>query len=256
MPIETIQKRLPEIGRLRLGGPKRKNRPGEPLDTFRFTSQSEKVAQAAANVYGGTVEPFNDALSEDKFQVIFEKRMINVLIPPENAQTSWFEMWSRGVLDRRCDGITVNVTKDSPDGPIDVEQPCLCTNLPERECKPRSRFNFILSGIPLTGTVLLQTGGYNAAAEVVPVVEAVENSGATMPVPATLWIVNKTDKSRKHGTRHYKTPLLNVIGGVEALLPAPDKQRTIDGETGEIKKLEDSQSEPNEVRVEAEGLPV
>ena len=51
MPIINLQRKLTEIGRIRLGAKGAKGQPTK-LETFRLTSKSEEAIQAAAAVYG------------------------------------------------------------------------------------------------------------------------------------------------------------------------------------------------------------
>ena len=257
MPNKLVKVRLPEIGRLRLGGAKEANRPGKPLDTFRFTSPLKKTVDLVASIYGGEVKPYK-GVDGPEFEVVIERKVLPVLIPPtEGSHSSWMEKWSKGVLDRRCDGETVRLVEDSPDGPIPVEQPCVCAEeWPDNQerraslyaCSPLLRVNVILSELPISGQVLLASSGWNAAAEVGGVVETVEgmmaerlNAGLPIyPVGASLWIASRTTKSRVHGTRHFKTPVLALLGSVaELALPREVAAGAItDADTGEIVEAE------------------
>jgi hypothetical protein len=251
MPNTLTQRRLVEIGRLRLGDEKQPNRPGAQLDTFRFTSTSQKVVEMAAEIYGGTVAAFRGS-EDDAWQVIFERKRIPVLIPPVDAFTSWMEKWTGPVLDRRCDGEMVATTEDSPDGPVRVDQPCLCgvdVNRYERECKPRLRINLVLSELPISGQVMLQAGGWHAPDTIEMLLKAVADvmkrrvldDLPTNFTPASIWIAPKTTKSREFGTRHFKTLIMTLDGSIAELdapreapqLPAPDGGK-IDTATGEI----------------------
>ena len=69
MPVEGIQIRIPEIGRLRIGAQRTDpKRPGAPLDTFRFTSRiqaelnklfgiAQKVAVEGMSGIAGVTQP-------------------------------------------------------------------------------------------------------------------------------------------------------------------------------------------------------
>ena len=255
MPNKLVKQRLPEIGRLRLGAEKEVNRPGKPLDTFRFTSPLKKTVDLVATIYGGETQPYR-GVDGDEWQVIVERKVLPVLIPPENAYSSWMEQWSRGVLDRRCDGERAQLVEDSPDGHILVERPCVCAQEwpddKERRtslyaCSPKLRVNVILSELPISGQVLLTCGGWNASAEVGGVVETVRgmmavrrNAGLPVyPVGASLWISSRTTKSRIHGTRHFKTPVLALQGSVAELsLPREAVGALPNTTTGEIVEIE------------------
>jgi hypothetical protein len=251
MPNVLTQRRLVEIGRLRLGDEKQPNRPGAQLDTFRFTSTSQKVVEMAAGIYGGTVAEFRGS-DDDAWQVIFERKRIQVLIPPVDAFTSWMEKWTGPVLERRCDGEVVTTTEDSPDGAVRMDQPCLCgvdVNRYERECKPRLRLNLILSELPISGQVLLQAGGWHASDTIGSLMQSVADvmeqrvldELPTNFTPASIWIAPKTTKSKERGTRHFKTLMMTLGASIAELaapreapqLPTPDGDE-IDTTTGEI----------------------
>ena len=56
MPIKSLVRtegRLPEIGILRKGAPKRERSPGRDLDHFRFTSEREGMEAIFHGAYGG-----------------------------------------------------------------------------------------------------------------------------------------------------------------------------------------------------------
>src|ERR1051325_761123 len=99
-----VQRRFMQLGRVRLGekGPK-----GEPkkLSTFRFTSASERLLNAVAARYGGTVSPWAAAPDDGYFQVTTEATSLDIILPPTFSEedgspttsySQWYELWSRG----------------------------------------------------------------------------------------------------------------------------------------------------------------
>src|SRR3990167_7441450 len=109
MSVLGIQRRMMELGRVRLGekGPK-----GEPRkrDTFRFTTASETLAQAVAARYGGKAEPWSDAPSEGYWQVATDAAELAIILPPvfaagdgspTTSHSQWYELWSGGGFQRR-----------------------------------------------------------------------------------------------------------------------------------------------------------
>ena len=56
-----IQRRMMELGRVRMGGEKADGKVGRKLDAFRFTSASHALLEAVAASYGGTVEQWAGA---------------------------------------------------------------------------------------------------------------------------------------------------------------------------------------------------
>src|SRR6266540_3864667 len=131
MPIVTLQKRMMQLGRVRLGqkGPK-----GEPqkLGTFRFTSASRSLLDEVAERYGGTVKPWENAPDEGYFEVVTQASEIDG--SPTTTYSQWFEQWSRGGCQRRCNGETELLS----------DKPCLCEaeNADKRACQITTRVSF------------------------------------------------------------------------------------------------------------------
>ena len=107
LDILRHQRRGQQIGRLRIGQQVAvikdgrdtgKTRPAR-LDTFRFTTGSRATADAIAALYGGEVRPW-----EREWEVITGKSEIGVTVPPRDEVISqWYEMWTAGGCQRRCD---------------------------------------------------------------------------------------------------------------------------------------------------------
>lgn len=255
MPNKLVKVRLPEIGRLRLGAAKEPNRPGKPLDTFRFTSGQKRTVEMVASIYGGDVQPYS-GVDGPEWEVVVERRALKVLIPAHDSYTSWQELWSGGLLDRRCDGETAVVTEDSPDGPIPVERPCLCAaetdDQEDYACSPKMRISLLLADLPVTGQVMLSTGSWNAHAEMMGVLELAseitsqreKDNRPALPFPALLWIRSDTTRSRIYGTRHFKYPVLVLTGSLAELSDPPASAGAItDTSTGEIVEMEEQVSQ-------------
>ncbi len=136
MPIKTLQPRLAEIGRLRMGRqvPTRngKTRP-ERLAEWRLTSAQQGLLEYARDKYGGTITPWDGAPTEHvQYELFTDSPALDVLIPPGQIVSQWMETWSGGGCQRRCDGIHEYLS----------DQPCLCQHespLPqEYRCKPQA----------------------------------------------------------------------------------------------------------------------
>ena len=71
MPINDLETRTLEVGRIRLGA---KSDRGAPirLDAFRLTSQDELALKVAAELWGGTVQPWTSAPDAGTFEVYTE----------------------------------------------------------------------------------------------------------------------------------------------------------------------------------------
>src|SRR3954464_4210914 len=107
MPILGLQQRIRELGRIRMGqvvrGSNGKTRP-EKLDRFRLTSASRELLEKVAALYGGEVADWTPANGGPaQFEVVTEARRLPILVPPQPV-TQWYELWSGGGCQRRCDG--------------------------------------------------------------------------------------------------------------------------------------------------------
>lgn len=176
MPILTIQKKLRQAGRIRIGAKvATKNGGSRPskLDAFRFTSPDRYVIEAVADVYGGDVQQWDGGVG-DQWEVYAKTTDIEVLVPPADLTLSqYYEAWTGGGCVRRCDGIT-NILTDSP---------CVCTP-DDRECKPTTRLNVLLAAIEGIGVFRLESHGYNSAAELggsIDVLKSMQDRFALVP---------------------------------------------------------------------------
>ena len=236
VPVRPIVARIPEIGRLRLGEAKvDPKRPGKPLDHFRFTSSSRANVEAVAAVYGGT--PVERG---GQWEVIVESESLDVLIPPQNAYSFSYELWSGGALIRRCDGVTASTVEKAGEGWEEMSQPCLCDE-EKPDCKPTLRLNLILRGVEVFGVALMQSTGWNAASEIPAMIDAAQVAAHGGAIPATLRIESRTSKSKTKGTRNFKVPKLEIRASVERLMQGIGVEplrladnRMLDVGTGEI----------------------
>src|SRR5690606_9474747 len=103
--------------------------------------------------YGGTVNEWTPDGGAAQFEVITETTRMPIHVPPQPV-SQYFELWSGGGCQRRCDGVT-ELLKD---------RPCICGPDPEqRSCKPTTRLNVVLSEIEGVGVWRLESHGYYAA---------------------------------------------------------------------------------------------
>lgn len=170
MPLRDLQERARELGRIRVGLTVERGGKRVPvkLDTFRLTTSSRNVADHAAAAFGGTVTPWVDGAQ--RWQLITEQAQLPVIVPPGEPLTQWYEMWSGGGCQRRCDGVQRQAGRGMEAGP------CLCPeDLGERmeragqkrptACRPTSRLQVMLPQLPDLGVWRYETHGYNGAAE-------------------------------------------------------------------------------------------
>lgn len=197
--------RYPEHGRIRFGVKTEKAM--KVLDTFRFTSPDETAIRQIAGVYGGDVRTWIEPRANpmNQWQVITEASEIRVLLPPESLSV-WYELWSAGGLQRRCDGALCAVpVANSPDW---AEVDCLCKH--EMKCRPHVRLNVILPEIRFGGVWRLDTKSWNAADEMT----AMEQLLADLQVHGVIEThlrLGKRTRMADGKKRHYTVPQL-VMG--------------------------------------------
>lgn len=193
-PIIDLQRRLVEVGRIRLGARADTGRPVK-LESFRFTSPDRQRIELVAAAYGGTVQAWND-----QWEVITSATSVPVALIPGQNLSAWYELWSGGGCQRRCDGATETIS----------DQPCLC-DPDKRECKPHTRLNVLLPAIPGVGCWRLETTGWNAAVELAGVADLLDQitrrTGELVPARLRL-----EQRARKTGgeTHRFVVPVLDI----------------------------------------------
>ena len=213
MPIIGLQRRLREVGRIRLGEVKGK-RPVK-LSTFRFTSLDRSAIEAAAKAYGGRVRQWQ-APSGQQWEVVSDATDIPCVVPPSDVRafSQWYELWSAGGCQRRCDGETEYIS----DGP------CLCDPA-ARECAPTTRLSVILPDVPGFGLWRIESHGFYAATELsgaVAVATTAADRGRMLPgrLLATERMVKRLDGDGKPMTLRFVVPALDFDLGMGAIAPA------------------------------------
>lgn len=200
MAIKTLQAKLTPLGRIRLGKyeTQGKGRPAK-LDTFRFTSPSEKDIHVIAGLYGGEARPWTHrTLKTPQFEVVTEAKLVPVYVPAQ-AIDPWMELWGNGFCTRRCDTETELLSA----------KPCLCEAEDNRQCKPTTRFSVLLADLQGLGGWGVESHGWNAAGELAMVATALERAPA--PVPADLVVDWRQEKKIVGGevkTFQYAVPVL------------------------------------------------
>lgn len=215
MPISPvhIQKRMMQLGRVRLG---EKTATGAPkkLDTFRFTSASRTLLEAIAAQHGGKVTAWENAPDDGYFQVTTDATSLDIILPPVFSDvdgsptlpySQWFERWSAGGCDRRCDGVTESLSG----------KPCMCDPVKRKanektECKAITRVSFMLPDIPGLGVWRLDTHGWNAAVELPLTLEVLSSAAREHRfIPAVLSIQKRTSKLEGQ-TRKFVVPVIEL----------------------------------------------
>jgi hypothetical protein len=201
MPIVDLQRRARELGRIRIGqvvtGSNGKTRP-EKLDRFRLTSSSRELLEMVSKLYGGEVQewtPQNNGAPA--WECITESTRLPVLVPPQPV-SQWYETWSGGGCQRRCDGVREVLT----------DAPCICGPDPEeRICKPTTRLNVVLAEVEGVGVWRLETHGYYAAVELPSAAELLAASNGY--ISGHLALEERVVK-RDGKTKRFMVPTLEV----------------------------------------------
>lgn len=201
MAIVDLQRRARELGRIRIGqlvaGSNGKMRP-EKLDRFRLTSASRELLEMVAKLYGGTVNAWTPmGGGPSAFEVVTESTRLPVLVPPQPV-SQYYELWSGGGAQRRCDGVTELLS----------DKPCICgPNPEEKACKPTTRLNVILRDIEGIGVWRLESHGWHSAVELPDVADFLAQSKGYIEAHLAL----EERVSKKDGkTKRFMVPTLEV----------------------------------------------
>lgn len=207
MAILDLQRSIHECGRIRIGQQvatsNGRSRPAK-LSTFRLTSADRARLDAAAEMWGGTVRPW-EAPAGPQWEVVTESDSLSVVVPPSDiAFSQFYELWSAGGCQRRCDGVTESIT----------DRPCLC-DPDKRQCQIHSRLSVMLADLPGLGVWRIDTSGYYAAVELSGAVEVMRAAaGRGLLLPARLRLEQRQVKRQgadgKPQTRNFAVPVLDV----------------------------------------------
>ena len=200
MPILDLQQRIRELGRIRIGQKVATSSGGtrpSKLNRFRLTSPSRELLDRVAKQYGGTVAPWTPDGGTGQYEVITEATRMPIKVPNQPV-SQYYELWSGGGCQRRCDGVT-ELLKD---------RPCICGPDPQRrQCKPTTRLSVVLSEVPGVGVWRLESHGYYAALELPGVAELLAKAGGY--VDAFLGLEERTAK-REGKTLRWMVPTIDV----------------------------------------------
>jgi hypothetical protein len=214
MPILDLQRRGRQIGEIRLGAVVKtasgSTRPSK-LDSFRFTCKSGSIAESVAQLYGGTARAVELQNGEQSYEVMTGCTEVPVMVPPgDQVISQWYEQWSAGGCQRRCDGVTEQLT----------QSPCKCPSDPEERnrlaakgsaCKPTTRVNVMLPDLPDLGVWLVQSHGFYAAIELGGAAEVLASAReAGVIIPAKLRLEQRQVK-RGGETRKFAVPVLEIV---------------------------------------------
>lgn len=181
MAIIGLQRRIREVGRIRIGvqtDTRSGKRAPKKLDRFRFTSNDRSVIEAAASIYGGTAQAW-DNNGVNQWECISDATELRIALPPDTSDLAWsqyYEQWGAGFCQKRCDGVRDTIR----------DRACDCD--PEnRTCKPTSRLSVLLPDIAGLGLWRLESHGYYAAVELAGAIDLIQQmAGAHAVIPARL----------------------------------------------------------------------
>ena len=211
MPIIDLQRRIVESGRIRIGQQVEASSGGRrpaKLDTFRLTSADKLRIEQAAKAYGGEVAEWA-APSGQQWEVVTKATSLDVIVPPSELSFSQaYELWSAGGCQRRCDGVTEQISDGA----------CLCDPA-DRKCEIHTRLSVMLKDLPGLGVWRIDTQGYYAAVELggaVQIIGAVAGRGL---LPGRLRLDQRTVKrpgaNGRAQTYRFAVPVLDfdVVAG-------------------------------------------
>lgn len=206
MSIINLQRRIAEIGRIRIGQQvptsNGKTRPAK-LTTFRLTSADKVRIDQAATLYGGQTQQWQ-APAGPQWEVITQTDALDVIVPPSDmAFSQHYELWSAGGCQRRCDGRSEAISQG----------PCLC-DPDARDCDIHTRLSALLRDLPGLGVWRIDTSGYYAAVELQGAVEVIQMAaGRGQMLPARLRLEQRQVKriiDGKPQTRNFPVPVLDI----------------------------------------------
>jgi hypothetical protein len=245
-----VPKKLSELGRLRIGErvPNKSGTGTHPakLANFRLTSANGSLLSFAAERYGGTVEPWDDAWAPKdehgrptQFELYTTVNAIEVLIPTFSAISLSFERWSASGCQQRCTG---EVILECPLEEALIGQTCTCpaddqerADLAQdgKACARILRLNVLLHELPGVGVWRLETKGFYATAELMGTLDMLQMAGHEHEIiEATLRLeqrsVKRVGKGEGKGTLQFAVPVLwpkttprQLLTGAAHVLLAP-----------------------------------
>lgn len=213
--IIDIQRGVRELGRLRTGykGPK-----GNPVrsKTWIITTKERDLVEAAAAEWGGEVKAWTpNGSSLQQWSLTTETDRLPAFLPPGDPINQANEMWSRGGVTRRCDGVI-----DQKSG-----QPCVCKARfgdewfrrgVDEVCRPYTNLNVMLLGLPDIGMWRHTTKSYYAAMEITGMVDLIKARIGVEPVVPVWLIIDQRQKVADGRTTPYPVPVIKVRGAGES----------------------------------------
>ena len=184
MPIKGMTDQLPrfpQIGTIRKGAPKGKNRPGRDLTYFRveFDEQEEETAERFREIYGEEPREISINLPFDEIDRCWE---------------AWQEAYRAGALIHRCDGEFIEYGINTRTGEVLVRGG-LHLETGERVpcsgkvgCKPHGRLRVIIPDLRRLAYLMVLTGSINDIVSISAQLQALRdlNGGRLRGLPLVL----------------------------------------------------------------------
>lgn len=218
VPVAQLARRLPELGRLKFGDTNAKGG-RRTLDNWRVVSNHRDALGDIADLYGGKVVDYSHAKSDLTAEVLTTSDVIRVGLPTysgDDILSLNYELWTGGGCQRRCDGETATTWTKGPEGPEETEQPCLCVAAGELACDIKLRVSFFLPGVSRFGVWRLETGSWNAVAEMRGMAELLVSLRARGITEAELGLDKRHDVKAGQ-TRNFVVPEIRLAQSYEAL---------------------------------------
>jgi hypothetical protein len=206
--IRTLQLQARELGRLRSGTYDASKKQMKRSEFWIVTSLSDTRCEAAAALWGGTVEKWTPQSGTPQFRVITAAVVVDAILPPGDPLSQSYEMWNRGGCARRCDGYTETLT----------DSPCICRaeygpdfhEVAPRDtaCKMTTRLNVILPQMPDIGVFRVESHSYYAAVEIAATIEMLRSAaGPEALIPISVRI---EPRKRVSGGKTKQFPVIAV----------------------------------------------
>ena len=197
------------VGRVRSGAQIQ----GRPvaLQEWRFTTGDPEVAQAVADKYGGSPNPW-ETKTEESLEVMTNAGSLAVVLTQIQSE---FVLWGRGSTPiRSCDG---SVQKDN------ASTGCVCPSdvRDHKEaaragsaCQPSVRATFRLADLPDLGLWRFNSASWQLAGEVNAAEEALAAAGGESEGVLRLELIEYTTKNGRNVS--YTKPIIEVGAAVPA----------------------------------------
>jgi len=206
----TRQKRHKQLGEIRLGtsgarGPVK-------LDTFRFTTKGQTIANRVAEYFGVEAKFVTLANKVETWEILTTVKELPVIIPPGEAVIDqFFRMYSAAGCLRKCDGLIEEISGEKCKCPADImERKELAAK--GQACKPNTIVRVILPDLAGIGVWKIASNGDNAAVELGDVAQQLADAAARdIYLPAVLRVDSREVKVVGQPVRKFSVPVIDMV---------------------------------------------